>query len=93
MLLLLLVVLCFGAAMSYYNWNSVPFNYLAGQTEVPLIALLIAVFVLGVLLALLLCAGRIVGLRAEQLRLRRQLSNAQAELKNLRNLPLQGPKR
>ena len=46
----------------------------------------------ALLAALLLCAGRIIGLRAEQLRLRRQLSNAQAELKNLRNLPLQGPK-
>lgn len=86
--LLLLVVLTLGAALSYFNWDPVPFNYLAGETQVPLVALLIGMFAGGVLAALLLCAGRILALRAEILRLRRQLNGANSELKNLRNLPL-----
>ena len=65
-----------------------PFNYLAGDAEVPLVALLIGVFTAGVVLALLICAGRIIGLRAEIHRLRRKIQSAQSELKNLRNLPL-----
>lgn len=90
LVLTLLVVLCLGAALSYYNWSSVPFNFLAGEAQVPLIALLLGVFTLGVITALLLCAGRILGLRADIHRLRRQLADSQSELRNLRNLPLKG---
>lgn len=90
LVLVLLVVLCLGAALSYYNWSNVPFNFLAGEAQVPLIALLLGVFTLGVIVALLLCAGRILGLRADLHRLKRQLADTQTEIRNLRNLPLQG---
>ena len=43
---LLLAVFCLGAAVSYFNWASVTFNYLAGQTEMPLIALLLGMLFL-----------------------------------------------
>ena len=85
---LLLAVFCLGAAVSYFNWTSVTFNYLAGQTEMPLIALLLAAFVLGVLVTGLLNLARIFLLRRDQRRQQRQIRELEAELKSLRNLPL-----
>lgn len=85
---LLVVVLCFGAAIGYFNAQTVRFDYLAGQVELPLIALVVAEFLVAVLLTLLICSTRILALRAEARRLRRQLADTQAELKTLRELPL-----
>jgi uncharacterized integral membrane protein len=82
---------CFGAALSYYNWDRVPFNYLIGQVELPLIALMLLSFLLGGVTVLLLNTLRIWALRLESRRLQKQLRNAEVELRNLRNLPLGGP--
>jgi uncharacterized integral membrane protein len=89
-LVLLLAVFCLGAAVSYFNWTSVTFNYLAGQAEMPLIALLLAAFVLGVLVTGLLNLARIFMLRRDQRRQQRQIRELEAELRSLRNLPLAG---
>ena len=89
---LLILAAGVGAAFSYYNWASVPFNYLAGQTELPLIALLLSAFVLGTAVGLLLMAGKLWGLGRDSRRLRKQIDNAEAELKSLRNLPLPADK-
>lgn len=87
--ILFFAVLCLGAALSYYNWQSIELNYLAGVTEVPLIGVIIGFLVLGVLTGLLISGARIIALRAELAGARRKLRDAQAELKNLRSLPLQ----
>ncbi|SFF31034.1 Protein of unknown function [Fontimonas thermophila] len=87
-LLLLLAVLVLGASVGYFNAQSVRFDYLFGAREVPLIALLVADFVLGVLVALLLALGRILGLQLELRRLRKQVRDLEIELRTLRNLPL-----
>jgi putative membrane protein len=86
--LLLIAAFALGAALSYYNWNPVSFHYLAGQLELPLIALLLSAFLLGVAVAFLLNLARFWSLRRETRRLRKQLDDAEAELKSLRNLPL-----
>ncbi len=86
--LLFFAVLCFGAALSYYNWQDVSLNYLVGVVEVPLIAVMFGFLVFGVLLGLLVGGARIIALRAELAAQRRRLKNAEAELKNLRSLPL-----
>lgn len=86
--LLFFAVLCLGAALSYYNWENVQLNYLAGAAEVPLIAVIIGFLVLGVSLGLLIGGARIIALRAELAGCRRRLNDAQTELKNLRSLPL-----
>ncbi len=88
LILLLVVVLCLGASIGYFNAQPVRFNYLAGEIEIPLIALIIGEFVIAVLLTLLACFGRVFALKSEIRRLRKQLRDAEAELKNLRNLPL-----
>jgi lipopolysaccharide assembly protein A len=85
---ILVVVLCLGASIGYFNAQPIHFDYLAGQIELPLIGLVLADFFLAVLLTLLICSGRILGLKAEARRLRKQLRDAEAELKNLRDIPL-----
>lgn len=84
----LVVVLCFGASVGYFNAQPIHFDYLAGQVELPLIGLVLIDFFLAVLLTLLVCSGRILGLKAETRRLKKQLRDAEAELKNLRDIPL-----
>jgi putative membrane protein len=86
--LLLLAALIAGAALSYFNSGYVGFNYLLGSVEVRLVVLIVFTFVLAALLTLLLCSVRILSLSGEARRLRRQLRDAETELKNLRNLPL-----
>lgn len=86
--LLFFGVLCLGAALSYFNWQSIELNYLAGAAELPLIAVIIGFLVFGVLTGLLIGGARIIALRAELAAARRRLRDAQAELKNLRSLPL-----
>lgn len=84
----LLVFLALGASIGYFNAQEVEFDYLAGTLRLPLIALVIGEFVVAVLLTLLICLGRMLGLKAEIRRLRKQVQAAEAELKNLRDLPL-----
>lgn len=84
----LILVLLLGASIGYFNAQEVEFDYLAGTIQLPLIALVVGEFVLAVLLTLLICLGRMLGLRAEIRRLRKQVQGAEAELKSLRELPL-----
>lgn len=87
----LVVVLVLGASIGYFNAQPIRFDYLAGQVEMPLIALVIGEFVIAVLLTLLICFGRMLQLRAEIRRLRKQLLAAENELKTLRDIPLPPP--
>jgi putative membrane protein len=86
--LLLIATFCLGAAISYFNWTPVVFHYLAGQAELPLIALLLAAFVLGVVVMGLLNLARVFTLGRESRRQARQIRELEGELKSLRNLPL-----
>jgi lipopolysaccharide assembly protein A len=87
-LLLLLAAFCLGAAISYYNWSAVTFHYLAGQVELPLIALLLGAFLAGVVVMWLLDLARLFVLSRDSRRQQRQIAQLEAELKSLRNLPL-----
>lgn len=79
---------CLGAAISYFNWTRVTFDYLAGQVEVPLIALLLTAFLSGLAVMGLLNLGRVWVLKRDARKLQNRLSLAETELKSLRNLPL-----
>ncbi len=87
LLILLLLVFLAGASLSYFNAAPVHFNYLVGSADVRLIVLLVGAVALAVVLTLLLCLLKFFALRGEIRGLRRQLRNAETELKNLRNLP------
>lgn len=84
----LIVFLVLGASIGYFNAQEVEFDYLAGTMRMPLIALVIGEFVLAVLLTLLICLGRMLSLKAEIRRLRKQVQGAESELKSLRELPI-----
>jgi putative membrane protein len=88
LLILLVAVLVLGASIGYFNAQSVTFNYLLGEWQIPLIALLIADFAFGVLVALAVAATRILGLRLELRRLRGRIREHEAELRTLRGLPV-----
>jgi lipopolysaccharide assembly protein A len=90
LILLLVAVLVLGATVGYFNAQTVRFDFLFGAWDLPLIALLIAAFTLGVLIALVVAAGRIFALRLEIRRLRQRVHNHEAELRSLRELPLGG---
>ena len=79
-----------GAAVSYFNWTPVSFNYLAGEAELPLIALLLSAFLLGILVMGLLNLARVWSLQRESRKLTTRLTLAETELKNLRNIDLAG---
>lgn len=84
----LILFLVLGASIGYFNAQEVEFDYLAGTVKLPLIALVIGEFVLAVLLTLLICLGRMLGLKTEIRRLRKQVQNSESELKSLRELPI-----
>lgn len=88
LLVLLIAMLVLGASIGYFNAQTVTFNYLFGTLELPLIAILIGDFLFGMLLTLLLVFGRLLRVRNEAGRLRRQLRDAESELRNLRALPV-----
>jgi lipopolysaccharide assembly protein A len=84
--ILLVAVFFAGACLAYFNYDYVSFNYLFGATQVRLVVLIVLTFVAAALLTLALCAVRLLTLSGEARRLRRQLRDAETELKNLRNL-------
>jgi putative membrane protein len=84
----LILFLVLGASIGYFNAQEVEFDYLAGTVKLPLIALVIGEFVLAVMLTLLICLGRMLGLKTEIRRLRKQVQNSESELKSLRELPI-----
>ncbi len=91
MIAALVLFLVLGASIGYFNAQPVKFDYLAGEVEMPLIALVVGEFVIAVLLTLLICLGRMFSLKAEIRRLRKQAQGAEAELKALRELSVATP--
>jgi uncharacterized membrane protein YciS (DUF1049 family) len=89
LLLVVAMVFALGLVIAYANTGAVRFDYLVGSTDVDLISLLLIVFAAGVFLTLLACAGRLLAMRGELRRARRQLRDTDAELKSLRNIPVQ----
>jgi uncharacterized integral membrane protein len=77
-----------GACAAFFNTSYVSFHYVFGVVQIRLILLLLAVFAAAVLLSAVIFGLRLLALRGELRRVRRQLRDAETELKNLRNLPL-----
>ncbi len=87
-LLLLIVMFLMGGAFSYHNPQAVDLNFLFGQAQFPLGALLMGAVAGAVALMVLIYWALTLPRRAELLRLRRRLQKAESELASLRNLPL-----
>lgn len=86
--LVLLFALALGITFGFFNFQLVTVDLLASEVRVPLVVVLILDFVLGFGLALMLLLARTLKLRADLARERRQLKDAQAEIRNLRSMPI-----
>ena len=86
--LVLLFALVLGIAFGFFNFQLVTVDLLLSEVRVPLVVILILDFVLGFGLALLLLLSRTLKLRRDLGRERRQLKDAQAEIRNLRSMPI-----
>jgi len=84
-LALFVITLSFAAL----NSDPIPIDYYIGQVEIPLALLLVAALGVGALLGSLVGLGRVVRIKREMARLRRESRATEEEVRNLRALPLQ----
>jgi putative membrane protein len=85
-----LALALFVATLSFAALNSdpVPIDYYIGHIEVPLALVLVAALGIGALLGSLVGLGRVVRVKREMARLRRETRATEEEVRNLRALPL-----
>ncbi len=88
-ILLLLVVMMFGAVFAVLNAEPVLFNYYFGSQPLPLSLLLSVALGSGVIIGVLSAIGLVLGLKRENTGLRQHVRQADEEVRNLRKLPLQ----
>ncbi len=88
--LFLLVIVALGAALAALNPDAVRFDYYFGNLQLSLALLMVLALAVGTLLGVLTGLFWALGLRRENLRLRRRLELSQQELTNLRTLPVNG---
>lgn len=86
--LIVVVALVLGVAFGFFNYDLVSIDLLWTTTEAPLVVLLAVAFVLGLLIAALVCVAKIARLRGQLSSARRRLKDAQAEISNLRSMPI-----
>lgn len=86
--LFLLLALVLGVTFGFFNFQLVTVDLLWDQVRVPLVVILVLDFILGFGLSLLLLLARTLKLRTDLARERRQLKDAQAEIRNLRSMPI-----
>lgn len=87
----IIVLLCvFVAALllAYANSTTVALDYLVGSMRVHLASVILGAAIIGWLLGLLCSLTAIFRLKRETWRLKRTVRDADAEIRNLRNLPL-----
>jgi len=80
--------LVIGAVFSFYNLHDVSIDLLWLRLDAPLVVLLVATFVLGFVVALVLLAWQLTRVRGRLAQSRRELKDARAEIKNLRSMPI-----
>lgn len=74
--------------LAYANGTTVQLDYLAGDIRVHLSSALLGAAIIGWLLGLLSSLAVIFRLKREAWKLKRSIRDAEAEIRNLRNLPL-----
>lgn len=77
-----------GLVFGYFNTNVVKVDYLFGQQDMPLVLALSIALIVGISVGILICIPTTLKLRTETTTIKRNLQQAETEVKNLRNLPL-----
>lgn len=86
--LVLLCVFAVALLLAYANGTTVILDYLAGNLRVHLSSALLGAAIVGWLLGIVSSLVMIFRLKRESWRLKRSVHDLEAELRNLRNLPL-----
>lgn len=86
--LVIVLAILLGAAFSFYNLQSVTVDFLWARVDVPLVVVLVAAFVLGFVVALLVLTWKLTRLRGRLAQARRELKDARTEIRNLRSMPI-----
>jgi len=87
-LFFIIIIMMAGAAFAVLNAEPVRFNYYFGSTELPLSLVVTTALGVGVVLGILSGFGLVVGLKRQNLSLKRRSRLVNEEVRNLRNLPL-----
>ncbi|MCP1674803.1 putative membrane protein [Natronocella acetinitrilica] len=88
LLIAILVVILFGLSFALLNATPTEMDFYFGAVTLPLSLLLVITLIVGALLGLFAASAVMVGRRRELGRTRRQLTDAEKELQELRRLPL-----
>jgi len=86
--IVLICVFILALLLAYANGTTVVLDYLIGSMRVHLSSALLGAAIIGWILGLLSSLAIIFRLKRESRRLRRSAREAEAEIRNLRNLPL-----
>lgn len=86
--IVLVCVFAVALLLAYANGTTVTLDYLAGNLHVHLSSALLGAAIIGWLLGILSSLVVIFRLKRETWRLKRSMRDAEAEIRNLRNLPL-----
>jgi lipopolysaccharide assembly protein A len=87
-IIIFLCVFVVALLFAYANGSTVHVSYLAGDIRVHLSSALLGAAIIGWLLGLLSSLAVIFRLKREAWKLKRSIRDAEAEIRNLRNLPL-----
>jgi lipopolysaccharide assembly protein A len=87
-IVVLICIFIVALLLAYANGTTVVLDYLTGTTRVHLSSALLGAGIVGWLLGLLSSLAIIFRLKREAWKLKRSVRNAEAEIRNLRNLPL-----
>ncbi len=86
--LVVVLALVLGVAFGFFNYELVTVDVLWTTTRAPLVVLLAIAFVLGFAVTLIALLYKITRLRTQLSSSRRKLKDAQAEIRNLRSMPI-----
>src|SRR5699024_649337 len=86
--LVIVFALVLGAVFSFYNFHNVTVDLLWARVDAPLVVLLVAAFLLGFVVALLVLTWQLTRVRGRLAHSRRELKDARTEIKNLRSMPI-----
>lgn len=89
-LVIVLLVIIFGASFALLNADPVAFNYYFSAVQIPLSLIVVLALFFGAALGMLASAGMMLSSRRELTKLRKEAKLAQQEVKNLRSLPIEG---
>lgn|GEM_PF-2447569 len=88
MIIAILIVFCLGVALAFTNTEHITVDLLVAEFSGPLIFWMVLELVVVVVVMLLISALRVTRLKRQIRRQARQIKDQEAELKNLRNLPI-----